>query len=46
MRIKTQQLYKRDFIVSDVKDLHDILGNVEVMINCEPAYSREKTSDL
>ncbi len=32
--------------MDDVRDLHDILGNAEVMKNCEPAYSLEKTSNF
>lgn len=44
MRIETQRLLIRDYTMDDVKDLHDILGDAEVMKNCEPAYSLEKTS--
>lgn len=46
MHIETQRLIIRDYTMDDVKDLHDILGDVEVMKNCEPAYSLEKTSDF
>lgn len=46
MHIETQRLFIRDFIVDDVKDLHDILGDAEVMKNSEPAYSLKKTSNF
>lgn len=46
MHIETQRLFIRDFIMNDVKDLHDILGDAEVMKNCEPVYSLEKTSEF
>ena len=44
MHIETQRTLIRDYTIDDVKDLHDIFGNAEVMKNCEPAYDREKTS--
>jgi RimJ/RimL family protein N-acetyltransferase len=44
MYIETQRMRIRDFTMNDIKDLHDILGDVEVMRNCEPAYGLEKTS--
>lgn len=46
MYIETQRLFIRNFLMDDAKDLHDILGDAEVMKNCEPAYSFEKTSDF
>lgn len=46
MNIETQRLFIRDFMMDDVKDLYDILGDAEVMKNCEPAYSFEKTSNF
>lgn len=44
MHIETQRLLIRDYTMDDIKDLHDILGDDEVMKNCEPAYSLEKTA--
>lgn len=46
MYIETQRLFIRDYTMNDVKDLYDILGDTEVMKNCEPVYSLEKTSDF
>ena len=46
MLIETQRLLIRDYTIDDIKDLYDILGDDEVMKNCEPAYSFEKTSDF
>lgn len=46
MYIETQRLLIRDYTMDDVKDLYDILGDVEVMKNCEPAYSLDKTTDF
>ncbi|MCM1263595.1 MAG: GNAT family N-acetyltransferase [Bacillus sp. (in: Bacteria)] len=46
MNIETQRMLIRDYIMDDVRDLHDILGDDEVMKNCEPAYSLEKTSNF
>ena len=43
MQIETQRMLIRNYILDDVRDLHDILGDAEVMKNCEPAYSFEKT---
>ncbi|MCM1047296.1 MAG: GNAT family N-acetyltransferase [Clostridiales bacterium] len=44
MHIETQRMFIRDYTMNDVKDLHDIFGDAEVMKNCEPAYDLEKTS--
>lgn len=44
MHIETQRMLIRDYTMDDVKDLHDILGDAEVMKHCEPAYDIEKTS--
>lgn len=44
MHIETQRLLIRDYTMDDIKDLHDILGDDEVMKNCEPAYSLEKAT--
>ncbi len=46
MHIETQRLLIRNYTMDDVKDLHHILGDAEVMKNCEPAYSLEKTADF
>ena len=46
MHIETQRMIIRNYTMDDVRDLHDILGDAEVMKNCEPAYSLEKTSDF
>lgn len=43
MHIETQRILIRNYILDDIRDLHDILGDDEVMKNCEPAYSFEKT---
>ncbi len=44
MYIETPRILIRDYTMDDVKDLHDILGDAEVMQNCESAYDLEKTS--
>lgn len=44
MNIETKRLIVRDFTLDDVDDLHEILGDEEVMKNCEAAYSFEKTA--
>lgn len=46
MHIETQRILIRNYTMDDVRDLQDILGDAEVMENCEPAYSLEKTSDF
>ena len=46
MYIETERMIIRDYTMDDLKDLHEILGDAEVMKNCEPAYSIEKTSDF
>ena len=46
MHIETQRLFIRDYTMDDVKDLYDILGDAEVMRNCEPPYSLEKTANF
>ena len=43
MRIVTERLIVRDFRMSDLNDLHEILGDAETMEYCEPAYSYEQT---
>ena len=43
MYVETQRMHIRDYTMDDVNDLYDILGDAEVMKNCEPAYSFEKT---
>ena len=44
MHIETQRVVIRNYTMDDAKDLYAILGNADVMKNCEPAYSFEKTS--
>lgn len=46
MYLETQRMRIRDFTMDDVNDLHDIFGDAEVMRNCEPAYSLEKTTNF
>ena len=43
MYIETPWMIIRDFIPEDAADLHDILGDDEIMEFCEPAYDLEKT---
>ncbi len=42
-QIETPRLIIRDFTLEDARDLHDIFGDEETMLNCEPAYDFEKT---
>ena len=46
MQIETERLLIRDYTMDDAGDLYEILGDAEVMKNCEPAYSFEKTTDF
>ena len=46
MNIETERLVLRDFIIGDLDDLHEILGDAEVMENTEPPYDREKTESF
>lgn len=46
MYIETQRMCVRDFTMDDVHDLQDILGDAQVMKNCEPAYTLEKTTNF
>lgn len=46
MYIETARMVIREFVIEDLNDLHDILGDDETMKNCEPAYTIEKTSDF
>ncbi len=41
--IETERLIIRNFTLDDAKDLHDIFGDEETMINCEPPYDFDKT---
>ncbi len=43
MHIETRRLLIRAFTLDDAEGLQTILGDDEVMKNCEPAYSLEKT---
>lgn len=42
-QLETPRLMIRNFTLEDAEDLHEILGDDEVMKYCEPAYSMEKT---
>lgn len=44
MIIETPRMLIRNFMLDDAKDLHEILGDEEVMKNCEAAYSFDKTA--
>ena len=46
MYIETERVIIRDYTMDDLKDLHEIFSDAEVMKNCEPAYSLEKTSNF
>lgn len=46
MYIETPRIIIRNFIPEDAAELHEILGDAEVMENCEPAYSFEKTQSF
>ena len=43
MLIETGRLIIREFRPDDEADLQEILGDAEMMQNCEPAYQLEKT---
>lgn len=42
-QIETSRLLVRDFTMEDAPDLHEILGDAETMLHCEPAYDFAKT---
>lgn len=46
MFIETDRMIIRNFTMADLNDVYDILGDDEIMKNCEPAYSIEKTADF
>lgn len=46
MYIETERMIIRNYTKDDLKDLQEILGDPEVMKNCEPTYSIEKTLDF
>lgn len=46
MFIVTDRLIIRDFLSSDINDLHEILGDNETMKFCESAYTFEKTQNF
>lgn len=46
MYFVTDRLIIREFRISDVNDLHEILGDAETMRYCEPAYSLEQTQSF
>lgn len=46
MHLVTDRLIIRDFCISDVDDLHEILGDTETMKYCEPAYTFEQTQSF
>lgn len=43
MFLETKRLIIRNFYISDLKDLYEILSDKETMKYCEPAYSFEQT---
>lgn len=43
MYLETERLIIRDFTPEDAGDLHEIFGDEETMLNCEPAYTPERT---
>ncbi len=43
MRFETERLIIRNFTPEDAKDLHEILGDGETMLFCEPPYDFDKT---
>lgn len=43
MELNTPRLMIRDFLPEDVHDLHEIFGDAQTMMYCEPAYDFEKT---
>lgn len=43
MILETERTIIRKFTLDDLNDLQEIFGNEEVMKNCEPAYTRDKT---
>jgi len=46
MKLETERMTLRNFTINDLEDLHEILGNDEVMLNTEPAYSKRKTEEF
>lgn len=46
MNISTNRLIIRDFRISDLKDLQEILGDTETMKFCEHAYTLEQTQNF
>ena len=43
MLIETKRMIVRNFCSNDINDLHEIVGDAETMINCEPAYDFDQT---
>ena len=46
MYLETERMILRDFTIDDLKDLHEIFGDNEVMLNIEPAYDEGKTEEF
>jgi RimJ/RimL family protein N-acetyltransferase len=46
MQLETKRIILRDFMVEDFYDLHEILGDEEVMKYLEPAYDKVKTENF
>lgn len=46
MYLETDRIVVRDFSINDLDDLHEILGDSEVMLYTEPAYDKEKTGNF
>lgn len=43
MLLETKRMIIRNFVIEDLNDLYEILGDDETMKHCEPAYDMEKT---
>lgn len=46
MIIETTRMIIRNFVLEDIADLYEILGDNETMKNCEPEYDFEKTKEF
>jgi RimJ/RimL family protein N-acetyltransferase len=46
MHLETERMILRDFMAEDLDDLHEILGDEEVMKDLESAYDKAKTEDF
>jgi len=46
MYLESNRMILRDFIMDDLNDLHEILGDAKVMMYMEPPYDKQKTADF